>query len=98
MPRLRQYTVDDGELKYIIATANKPLSAASCEATTRTMRWWNCTGRCWECGRWACTRTARLVEQGVVPEQISFAGVWRAYRRPMREYKSPPDPGEQSPN
>jgi hypothetical protein len=37
---------------------------------------------------------ARLVGQGVLPEQISFAGVWRAYRRPMREYKSPPDPGE----
>jgi hypothetical protein len=37
---------------------------------------------------------ARLVEQGVLPEQISFAGVWRAYRRAMREYKSPPDLGE----
>ena len=37
---------------------------------------------------------ARLVAQGVLPEHISFAGVWRAYRRPMREYKSPPDPGE----
>ena len=37
---------------------------------------------------------ARLVGQGVLPEQISFAGVWRAYRRAMREYKSPPDPGE----
>ena len=37
---------------------------------------------------------ARLVGQGVSPERISFAGVWRAYRRPMREYKSPPDPGE----
>jgi len=36
----------------------------------------------------------RLVGQGVLPEQISFAGVWRAYRRPMREYKSAPDPGE----
>ena len=36
----------------------------------------------------------RLVGQGVLPERISFAGVWRAYRRPMREYKSPPDPGE----
>jgi hypothetical protein len=36
----------------------------------------------------------RLVDRGVLPEQISFAGVWRAYRRPMREYKSPPDPGE----
>jgi hypothetical protein len=37
---------------------------------------------------------ARLVGQGVLPEQISFVGVWRAYRRAMREYKSPPDPGE----
>ena len=37
---------------------------------------------------------ARLVGRGVSPEKISFAGVWRAYRRPMREYKSPPDPGE----
>lgn len=37
---------------------------------------------------------SRLVGQGVSPERISFAGVWRAYRRPMREYKSPPDPGE----
>jgi len=37
---------------------------------------------------------SRLVGRGVLPERISFAGVWRAYRRPMREYKSPPDPGE----
>jgi hypothetical protein len=37
---------------------------------------------------------ARLVSQGISPEQISFAGIWRAYRRAMREYKSPPDPGE----
>ena len=37
---------------------------------------------------------SRLVGQGVSPGQISFAGVWRAYRRPMREYKSLPDPGE----
>jgi hypothetical protein len=37
---------------------------------------------------------ARLVGQGVLPERISFAGVWRAYRRAMREYKSPPDPGQ----
>jgi hypothetical protein len=36
----------------------------------------------------------RLVAQGVLPVRISFAGVWRAYRRAMREYKSPPDPGE----
>jgi hypothetical protein len=37
---------------------------------------------------------ARLVAQGVLPERISFAGVWRAYRRAMREYKSRPDRGE----
>lgn len=37
---------------------------------------------------------SRLVPQGVPPERISFAGVWRAYRRPMRQYQSPPAPGE----
>ena len=36
-----------------------------------------------------------LLQRGVLPERISFAGVLRAYRRAMREYKSPPDPGEQ---
>jgi len=36
----------------------------------------------------------RLVGQGVLPQRISFANVWRAYRRPMREYRSVPDPGE----
>jgi hypothetical protein len=36
----------------------------------------------------------RLVGRGVMPERISFAKVLRAYRRSMREYKSPPDPGE----
>jgi len=35
-----------------------------------------------------------LVRQGIPPKQISFANVWRAYRRPMREYKSCPDLGE----
>jgi hypothetical protein len=47
-------------------------------------------------GMWAMGlhAQARLVGQGISPERISFAGVWRAYRRPMREYKSPPDPGE----
>lgn len=35
-----------------------------------------------------------LARRGVPPERISFAGVLRAYRRPMREYKSRPDPGE----
>jgi IS4 transposase len=37
---------------------------------------------------------ARLVNQKVPPERMSFAGIWRAYRRPMREYKSRPEPGE----
>ena len=37
---------------------------------------------------------ARLVGGGVLPQQISFAGIWRAYRRPMREFKSRPYPGE----
>jgi len=37
---------------------------------------------------------ARLVNQGIAPERISFAGVWRAYRRPMRQYQCRPDPGE----
>jgi IS4 transposase len=36
----------------------------------------------------------RLVQKGIPPERISFANVWRAYRRPMREYKSCPDRGE----
>jgi hypothetical protein len=36
----------------------------------------------------------RLVRKGVRPQRISFANVWRAYRRPMREYRSVPDPGE----
>ena len=35
-----------------------------------------------------------LLHRGVLPERVSFAGVLRAYRRSMREYKSPPDPGE----
>jgi IS4 transposase len=35
-----------------------------------------------------------LLRRGVPPERISFAGLLRAYRRPMREYKSTPDPGE----
>jgi hypothetical protein len=35
-----------------------------------------------------------LLKRSVLPERISFAGVLRAYRRSMREYKSPPDPGE----
>jgi hypothetical protein len=35
-----------------------------------------------------------LLQQGVLPERVSSAGVLRAYRQSMREYKSPPDPGE----
>lgn len=35
-----------------------------------------------------------LLQRGIVPQRISFAGVLRAYRRSMREYKSPPDPGQ----
>ena len=47
-------------------------------------------------GMWAMGLHAHhhLVQQGVSPERISFAGVWRAYRRPMREYKIRPDRGE----
>ncbi len=37
---------------------------------------------------------ARLAHQGIPPERMSFAGIWRAYRRPMREYKSRPDRGD----
>jgi len=37
---------------------------------------------------------SRLVGQGISPQRISFAGVWRAYRRPMREYRSAPEAGE----
>jgi IS4 transposase len=36
----------------------------------------------------------RLVEQGVPVKRISFAGVLRAYRLAMREYKNCPDRGE----
>ena len=32
-----------------------------------------------------------LLARGVPPERVSFAGALRAYRRPMREYKSVPD-------
>ena len=35
-----------------------------------------------------------LTQRNVPPERISFAGLLRAYRRPMREYKSTPDAGE----
>jgi DDE family transposase len=36
----------------------------------------------------------RLAQQGVAPERISFVGVLRAYRRPIREYRCRPSPGE----
>jgi IS4 transposase len=47
-------------------------------------------------GMWAMGLHAhhRLVQQGVAPQRISFAGIWRAYRRAMREYKNRPDRGE----
>lgn len=47
-------------------------------------------------GMWALGLHAHhhLLKRGVLPERVSFAGVLRAYRRPMREYKSPPDPQE----
>jgi hypothetical protein len=47
-------------------------------------------------GMWAMGLHAHvyLVRQGIPPKRISFANTWRAYRRPMREYKSRPDPGE----
>lgn len=35
-----------------------------------------------------------LASQGIPPEKISFAGVLRAYRRPLREYRCRPEPGE----
>jgi IS4 transposase len=37
---------------------------------------------------------SHLLRRGVLPDRLSFAGVLRAYRRSMREYKSVPDLGE----
>lgn len=47
-------------------------------------------------GMWAMGLYAhsRLVRHGVPPERISFANVWRAFRRPIRQYKSRADFGE----
>lgn len=47
-------------------------------------------------GLWAMLLQAavHLDRRQVPPPQLSVAGVLRAYRRPMREYKSAPDPGE----
>jgi hypothetical protein len=47
-------------------------------------------------GMWAMALHAHrgLLQQGVPPERVSFVGVLRAYRRPLREYKSIPDRNE----
>jgi hypothetical protein len=47
-------------------------------------------------GLWAMMLHAQviLMEKEVPPKRISVAGVLLAYRTPLREYKSPPDPGE----
>jgi len=47
-------------------------------------------------GLWAMGLHAQLVlaPKGIPTRRISVAGVLRAYRTPMREYKSHPDPGE----
>lgn len=47
-------------------------------------------------GVWAMGLYAhsRLVRRGVPPQRVSFANVWRAFRRPIRQYNSDPDRGE----
>lgn len=47
-------------------------------------------------GLWAMMLHAQVIlkEQGVPPKRISVAGVLLGYRGALREYKSPPDPGE----
>jgi hypothetical protein len=47
-------------------------------------------------GLWAMMLHAQVIlsEQGVPPKRISIAGVLVGYRSALREYKSPPDPGE----
>ena len=47
-------------------------------------------------GLWAMMLHAQWVlsEKGVPPKRISIAGVLVGYRSALREYKSPPDPGE----
>ena len=47
-------------------------------------------------GLWAMGLHAQsvLAPEGIPTRRISVAGVLRAYRQPMREYKSRPDPGE----
>jgi hypothetical protein len=47
-------------------------------------------------GLWAMMSHAQVIlsETGVPPRRISTAGVLLGYRSALREYKSPPDPGE----
>ncbi len=47
-------------------------------------------------GLWAMMLHAQVIlsEKGVPPKRISIAGVLLGYRGALREYKSPPDPGE----
>lgn len=47
-------------------------------------------------GQWAMGVHSHyhLRRRGVPPDRVSFARVLRAYRRCLREYKSPPDPGD----
>jgi hypothetical protein len=47
-------------------------------------------------GLWAMMLHAQwtLLGKGVSPKRISTAGVLLGYRKALREYKSPPDPGE----
>jgi hypothetical protein len=47
-------------------------------------------------GLWAVCLFAKKhhAERGIPPSRLSIAGALRAIRRPMREYKSRPDPGE----
>jgi len=51
---------------------------------------WSLLGM-WAMGLHACSR---LVPRGIPPQRISFANVWRAYRRPIRQFNAPPEPGE----
>jgi hypothetical protein len=47
-------------------------------------------------GLWAMMLHAQVIlsEMGVPPKRISIAGVLLGYRSALREYRSPPDPGE----
>ena len=47
-------------------------------------------------GLWAMALHSqwKLAQAGIPVRRVSIAGVLRAYRTPMREYKSRPDPGE----